>query len=88
MAVVLTTSGGVFHWNIKELVPRKRFSASNDVGILSSAMNPDGISSLTRLTVGDEVAVSDDGGITIFSLVDDSQRKIKGVKVSSKEMLI
>jgi hypothetical protein len=88
MAVVLTTSGGVFHWNLKELVPRKRFTASNDDGILSSAMNPDGISLLTRLTAGDEVAVSDDGGIAIFSLADDTQRKLKGVTVSSEEMLI
>lgn len=30
---------------------------------------------------GTDVAVSDDAGITIYSLVNDTQKKLKGIKV-------
>ena len=84
MAVLLTTSAGVFQWNLKELVPRKKFNASSNDGILSSAVNNDRLPQETfcLLTIGDEVAVSDEGGITLFSLANDAQRKLKGIKVS------
>lgn len=33
------------------------------------------------LMPGTDVAVSDDAGITIYSLVNDTQKKLKGIKV-------
>ena len=43
MAALHTTSGGVYQWNLKELVPRKKFASSNNDGIVSAALSPDGI---------------------------------------------
>lgn len=43
MAVLLSTSGGVYHWNVKERVPVKTFPASVKGGIVSATLSPDGI---------------------------------------------
>ena len=50
MACVLTTSGGVYQWNLKELVPRKRFSATGNDKVLSSAVNGSGPALLIIVT--------------------------------------
>ena len=42
MAALLTTSGGVYDWNLKELVPRRKFVASGAEGIVCSALSPNG----------------------------------------------
>jgi hypothetical protein len=81
MVVLLTTKEGVFQWNPKELITRKKFTKSGDDEILSSALRPDG-TRRDALIVGAEIAVSEKRGITLFSLVNDTQRKLKGVKVA------
>jgi hypothetical protein len=47
MAVLLTTSGGVYLWNLKELVPRKKFVSTGGDGVLCSAVSPNGIPAIT-----------------------------------------
>jgi hypothetical protein len=47
MAVLLTTSGGVYLWNLKELVPRKKFVSTGSDGVLCSAVSPNGIPAIT-----------------------------------------
>ena len=41
MSVLLSTSGGIYHWNIRERVPVKKY-ASTDRGIVSATASPDG----------------------------------------------
>jgi len=41
MAVLLSTSAGIYQWNIRERVPEKRYSSS-DRGIISATISPDG----------------------------------------------
>jgi hypothetical protein len=42
MAVVLSTSGGVYHWNVKERTPVRKFPACSIDGILTTTLSPDG----------------------------------------------